>query len=239
MRPRSGNASAARGRARPWGTLALAAASLPLLWTCAAWQPGEDWTGPHPYSTFQKFLARARAGDAESQNAVAYMLYHGEGVPRDVARAREWFERAAQSGSERARRNLASLAAGPDPDIPRRPAAGRDVGRDEQLYLAFCSGCHGVNGVAAYENSPSFAFGERLEKGDAQLLRSLSEGSQEMPGWGDKLTHLELREVLAFVRTLHARYDNGVRTPLRAPPSVYYLFGPMEQRSPEARPALR
>lgn len=184
-------------------------------------------------------LARARDGDPESQNAVAYMLYHGEGAPQDRVQAREWFVRAALGGNERARQNLASMALPATAAQPRRPATGADLRQGEQHYLTFCSGCHGVNGIAVYENSPSFAFGERLEKGDAQLMRSLSEGSQEMPGWDGKLTRRELLEVLAFVRTLRERYDGGIAEPLRAAPPHYYLFGPMEDRSFAGRLAPR
>lgn len=185
-------------------------------------------------------LGRAQAGDAESQNAVAFMLYHGEGAPQDRDMAREWFTRAALTGNERARRNLATMALLPAPGTEaRQPASGGDVRQGEQLYLTFCSGCHGVNGISAYEHSPSFAFGERLQKGDAELMRSLSEGSQEMPGWDGKLTRRELMEVLAFVRTLRERYEAGIAAPLRAAPPYYYLFGPMEARRLGASTAPR
>lgn len=213
-----------------------------MLWTCSAWQAPQDpdRAGAGSGSTYQRLLGRAQAGDAESQNAVAYMLYHGEGAPQDSAQAREWFARAAMKGNERARRNLASMALLPAPAADaRRPASGGDLRQGEQLYLTFCSGCHGVNGISAYEHSPSFAFGERLEKGDAQLMRSLSGGSQEMPGWDGQLTRGELLELLAFVRTLRERYEAGIAAPLRAAPSSYYLFGPMEARRLGASAAPR
>ena len=103
-------------------------------------------------------------------------------------------------------------------------------GRGERAYATFCGGCHGINGIAAYENSPSFAFGERLEKADAALMRSIRDGLQEMPGWEGKLAVNELRDILAFVRTLPARYDRGIAEPLRGAPAYVYLFGPMEER---------
>lgn len=187
-------------------------------------------------STYRKVMARAERGDAESQNAAGYMLFYGEGVQADRVQAHLWFRRAADQGHARAQRNLAVMGVlGPEVHAPsfslqtaRVSAEGAPPG--EQSYLTFCSGCHGVNGIAAYENSPSFAFGERLEKTDAILMRSLLNGMQEMPGWEGKLPRQSLREVLAFVRTLQSRYDAGIAGTLRSTPGYYYLFGPMEQR---------
>jgi TPR repeat protein len=191
-------------------------------------------------STYWKVFARAESGDAEAQNAVAFMLYHGEGVGADRAQARFWFDRAARQGNERARRNLAFLADHPDGPPPRRddppphPVESAAAG-GERAYATFCGGCHGNNGIAAYENSPSFAFGERLEKADAALMRSMRDGLQEMPGWEGKLAESELREILAFVRTLPLRYERGIAEPLRGTPAYVYLFGPMEERGRRAR----
>ena len=214
------------------GLLAVVLSSCALLEV--AWN-----TEPLVYdSTYSRVLARARSGDAESQNALGFMLFYGEGVAPDRIEAHLWFRRAAEQGNLRARRNLQAMAAfGPEvyapsfSPVPREPAY--DVPDAEHFYLKFCSGCHGVNGVAAYENSPSFAFAERLEKSDAVLMRSLLNGMQEMPGWEGKLPRETLHAILGFVRTLPARYDTGISGPLRAAPSRFYLFGPMEQRRRE------
>jgi TPR repeat protein len=167
---------------------------------------------------------RAERGDPEGQNALGYMLYRGEGAAADTAKARAWFERAAAAGSVRARRNLDFLDGGA-PKLAR-PA----VSRGETLYSRFCAGCHGLVGVAAYENSPSFAFNERLGKSDAELMRSVLDGNQEMPGWGGKLPEADLREIFAFVRTLPARYDAGIGVEAPELPPYMYLFGRMEER---------
>lgn len=214
---------------------AILLACLPLFAACAyeGLAPWED--GIVHDSTYHRMLAQARTGNAESQNAVGFMLYRGEGVARDPVAARLWFERASAQGNDRARRNLAfmnavepSLAAAP-------PFAAKALARPERTmgqagYERFCSGCHGLEGIAAYENSPSFAFGERLQKPDAVLMRSIVDGVQEMPGWGGKLDVEELRQVLAHVRSLAARYEAGIGTPSSAPPSYVYLFGRMEER---------
>lgn len=195
--------------------------------------PAPPPTQPAPYaSTFRRVLERAERGDAESQNAAGYMLFRGEGVPADAARARAWFERASAGGSERARRNLAFLDSGAAATPPPAASPGRGAGH----YLRFCAGCHGLDGVAAYENSPSFAFGERLHKDDAALMRSLLDGLQEMPGWEGKLPAEDLREILAHIRTLPGRFDHGIAAAPTDAPGYMYLFGRMEERRRAAAP---
>lgn len=182
-------------------------------------------------STYLRKLASAERGDAEAQNAVGFMLYRGDGVAADRLQAQLWFEHSAAQGNARARRNLAYIAAkaGADSADGAAPAG-------ERAYVKFCGGCHGVDGVAAYENSPSFAFGERLHKSDAALMASLLDGRQEMPGWDGKLPVGELREILAHVRTLPARYDAGIGASSGARAGYMYLFGPMEARARAAGP---
>lgn len=217
----------------------IASAAACLLAGCVLVSDAPDFGVPVAASTYGKMLARAERDDAESQNAVGYMLFQGEGVRVDEAQALLWFERAARQGNERARRNLSYLLAFPSATASRGAksafARGGEEARDpERLYTRFCGGCHGFNGIAAYENSPSFAFGERLEKPDATLLRSLLNGMQEMPGWEGKLPTQDLRAILAFVRTLPGRYDAGIVEPLRSAPEYVYLFGPMEARRGQA-----
>lgn len=221
-----------------WAGLALGAAVLLQLSACGAWPSDPNATGNAFAfeSTFQKVLARAQSGHPESQNAAGYMLYHGEGVPMDRVQAKRWFMRAAKQGNVRAQRNLAIMAAPGSAVQPRSVAqsrletSGDDLLPGERTFLVYCSGCHGVNGISAYEHSPSFAFGEQLDRSDAALMRSLLEGTRAMPAWDGKLFRHELREVLRFIRTLRDRYEAGIGQPLRAEPDYYYLFGPMEER---------
>lgn len=228
----------ANDRLGAWTALALAVAFLLQLAACGAWRGELNATGNASAfeSTFSKILVRAQSGHPESQNSVGYMLYHGEGVPMDRVRAQQWFARAAEQGNVHAQRNLAIMVP-PNPAVlsafmadSRLDRSTSDIAPGERIYLVFCSGCHGVNGIAAYEHSPSFAFGEQLDKSDAVLMRSLQEGTQGMPSWEGKLFHYELQEVLQFIRTLRERYEAGIGRPLRAEPGYYYLFGPMEER---------
>ena len=193
---------------------------------------GDLDVGP-PETTYRKFLARAAAGDAESQNLVGYMLFYGEGVRMDRTRAQLWFQRAAAQGNLNAQRNLAILSSAVAPETvvasaqkpsrapSRAPLAG------QALYEKYCAGCHGFNGISAYVHSPSFALGERLEKPDGELMRSVLRGKGEMPNWDDKFSRDQLQDVLRFVRTLQAKYALGIGQTLSSAPPVFYIFGPM------------
>jgi TPR repeat protein len=56
-----------------------------------------------------ELLAKAKAGDAESQRVVGLAYWKGEGEPRDYAQAADWFRRAAEQGLERAEFDLGLL----------------------------------------------------------------------------------------------------------------------------------
>jgi mono/diheme cytochrome c family protein len=228
-------------------------------------ETGSRIYGPGWVSTYGKYLPRARAGDAEFQNLIGFMLFFGEGVSMNRRQAHFWFQSAADQGHALAQQNLAIMhrlgtgwspnleTAGYQarPDGPTDPgrlvgampsssrggmreavqgdlAAAYDIEGGEATYAAFCAGCHGLNGIAAYIGSPSFALGERLQKTDETLLHSIYQGIGVMPSWGDKLPEDRLREVLAFVRTLEKRYENGIAAGIRRAPPRYFLFGPME-----------
>jgi mono/diheme cytochrome c family protein len=97
----------------------------------------------------------------------------------------------------------------------------------EQVYTTFCAGCHGLNGIAAYVGSPSFALGERLEKNHRQLMSTVLTGHEVMPNWSDKLPDAYLSAALRFARSLELEFRGGVLHDLRVAPDQYFLFGPM------------
>ena len=208
---------------------------------CSHYVGGERAAALSAETTYEKFVLRAERGDAESQNVVGFMLFYGEGVPEDRRRAQMWFLLSAEQGNERARRNLTLMnsagATAPGSSGTQSPAveSAGAAPPGESVYMKFCAGCHGFNGISAYVHSPSFALGESLDKSDAELTRSLLRGKGEMPNWDDKLSSSELQDALRFVRTLRSRYEAGVSQSLRAPPESYYLFGPMRTRDPAGR----
>lgn len=79
--------------------------------------------------------------------------------------------------------------------------ANADSGKE--LYELNCSACHGVSGEAVLPGSPSFSKGERLEKSDADLLKSISAGLKAvMPPWQGILTDDEMKSTVAHIRSL-------------------------------------
>ncbi len=71
-----------------------------------------------------------------------------------------------------------------------------------ELFETNCAVCHGMDGSPNLPNAPRFSQGERMEKTDAQLLTSLSEGLNVMPPWKGVLNDQEMRELLTYVRSL-------------------------------------
>lgn len=74
-------------------------------------------------------------------------------------------------------------------------------GRD--LYEEFCGACHGYDGVSLLPGAPSFSSGERLERTDAELIKSILEGKGDiMPPWQGVLSDDECEEILHYVRSM-------------------------------------
>jgi mono/diheme cytochrome c family protein len=102
----------------------------------------------------------------------------------------------------------------------------------KSVFDTFCAGCHGFNGISYFVSSPSFALGERMEKTDGELFRSISAGRGAMPGWGGKLADEQIRSVLAYVRGLQRRVEQGITVSLHSPPSMFFVFRPSQQIGP-------
>lgn len=113
------------------------------------------------------------------------------------------------------------------------PEFGDTVHGGELLFVKFCAGCHGFNGIAYYVNSPSFALGERLHKNDLELQRSITNGKNAMPSWGDKLSREEIRNIVLFIRTLHSSFQQGIAGSLRNRPETYFRFRPLGETGTE------
>jgi mono/diheme cytochrome c family protein len=99
-----------------------------------------------------------------------------------------------------------------------------------QTYDKFCAGCHGFSGIAYYVNSPSFALGERMEKSDAELTRSISNGLNIMPGWSYVISHQQIDAAVNHIRTLSLDFDAGIEREINSPSDFYYTFKPNDGR---------
>lgn len=116
----------------------------------------------------------------------------------------------------------AMLTANVCPSAPRPDQLnGLDLGR--HVFLTYCSGCHGFDGLAFYPAAPSFAMGDRLTKSDAELLRSIFNGRGAMPSWQGKLPEHWLEQALAYIR--HMSRTRTASNPENRP-EYYYIFAP-------------
>ena len=115
---------------------------------------------------------------------------------------------------------FASIVHAMPPD--QEPKTGIALGRD--VFLTYCSGCHGFDGQAFYPPAPSFAMGDRLIKSDLELMNSILRGRGAMPSWESKLPRLWLKEALAYIRFMARTGDSD------APGSWdgrYFIFTPL------------
>ncbi|WP_164880835.1 c-type cytochrome [Aestuariirhabdus litorea] len=115
--------------------------------------------------------------------------------------------------------------------IPPRPGVATvdnpgELQKGERAYFTFCAGCHGFSGIAYYRNSPSFALGDRMDKPDWELIRSISNGKGQMPGWEGKLEDSTLESLMKYIRTLKPKFDSGLVNHLRESPAYYFRFRP-------------
>lgn len=113
------------------------------------------------------------------------------------------------------------------------PVQARDGNPDgAKVYLTFCAGCHGFDGLATYPPAPSFALGERLKRGDHALLQNLLQGRNAMPPWQDKLSEHRLRSTIAYLHTMNARWSAGLAPRTRPIPPTHYRFRPVGSMAP-------
>ncbi len=90
--------------------------------------------------------------------------------------------------------------------------AGGDAAAGKAIYDGVCAACHGADGNAMIPGVPSFAKGERLDKDDATLAKSIKDGimapknpaAPPMPpyGGGAPLDDKQLADVIAYIRSL-------------------------------------
>ena len=80
----------------------------------------------------------------------------------------------------------------------------------QALYEENCGVCHGYDGIPILPNSPNFSSGERMEKTDAKLLKSINAGKGDiMPPWQEVLTPEQQKAVLKYIRKLRQGEKQG------------------------------
>lgn len=77
-----------------------------------------------------------------------------------------------------------------------------DVFAGRGVYEQHCQTCHGEAGRPMDAGTPDFSRGERLFVSDTKLLGKVRSGSGSMPAYRGLLTDDEIRDVVAYLRTL-------------------------------------
>jgi len=75
------------------------------------------------------------------------------------------------------------------------------------LYKSKCAGCHAPDGSGSTPVGKSLKIGdlrgdETQKKTDAQLIEITTAGKEKMPGFKDKLTADQIKQLVAYVREL-------------------------------------
>ena len=75
------------------------------------------------------------------------------------------------------------------------------------LYKAKCAMCHGADGLAATPMGKtmkilSFKDASMVKAPDAQFIASTKNGKGKMPAYTGKLTDAQIKDVIAYIRTL-------------------------------------
>ncbi len=82
------------------------------------------------------------------------------------------------------------------------PLRAADVLKGQQVYQLHCANCHGADGRPVWPNAPDFTRAERLLQPDGNLVQSLRLGRAAMPGFAGVLSERDMRDVIAYVRSL-------------------------------------
>jgi mono/diheme cytochrome c family protein len=75
------------------------------------------------------------------------------------------------------------------------------------LYKAKCAMCHGTDGLAATPMGKnmkvlSFKDPKMISASNAQFFASTKNGLNKMPAYNGKLTDQQIKDVIAYIRTL-------------------------------------
>lgn len=81
-------------------------------------------------------------------------------------------------------------------------AHASDIFNGREVYEMHCETCHGMDGQAIEPGVPDFSRGESLFVPDSDLVRVLRDGDGHLPTYRGLLSDEELRDVVAYIRTL-------------------------------------
>jgi len=81
-------------------------------------------------------------------------------------------------------------------------AQAGDPGKGGVLYAVHCAACHGTRGEPVWPGAPDFRRPGALLKTDSQFLALLKQGRGLMPAYLAVMKEREMRDLMAFLRTL-------------------------------------
>lgn len=81
-------------------------------------------------------------------------------------------------------------------------AQASDIFNGRDVYELHCLTCHGADGQAIEPGTPDFSRGESLYAPDFDLVQRLRDGDGHLPSYRGLLSDEELRDVIAYIRTL-------------------------------------
>lgn len=81
-------------------------------------------------------------------------------------------------------------------------AQASDIFNGRDVYDLHCQTCHGMDGQSLEPGVPDFSRGESLYAPDVELVQRLKNGGGHLPSYRGLLTDEELRDVIAYIRTL-------------------------------------
>jgi cytochrome c6 len=81
-------------------------------------------------------------------------------------------------------------------------AVGSDPASGSRHYFSRCIGCHGVGGKSVNPNAPNLVASERLLQPEVALLMRIKTGKNQCPPFLGIMTDQEIRDLIAYLRTL-------------------------------------
>lgn len=69
-------------------------------------------------------------------------------------------------------------------------------------YKAKCAGCHGADGSKSMMGAKPLNGAEVQGMSDADLTGAITNGKGKMPAYKDKLSETQIKDLVAYVRTL-------------------------------------
>lgn len=101
-------------------------------------------------------------------------------------------------------RNLSMILLAATLTAPAFAQSGADT------YKTKCATCHGADGLASSPvgkamKVPSFKAVELVKASDAELIAATKSGKGKMPAYNGKLTDAQIKEAIAYIRTLQKK----------------------------------